>query len=98
LKNRTPVDAGGRPMSAETDIQVAGAAPNGAGTKAKGRQKPITRFPLQFHFAISRAMNNSILRLTAGNSLLAAADIGRLALHNYLLANDPGYQREIGNG
>jgi hypothetical protein len=46
--------------------------------------------------AITGAMINSLRRLTGGNSLLAEADIGRLALHGYLLANDPLYQREIG--
>ena len=45
------------------------------------------------------AMGNSLKRLTGDNSLLSESDIGRLALHNYLLANDPLYIRAMrGNG
>jgi hypothetical protein len=62
----------------------------------KERPKPIERFPQKFHFAISNAMNDSLKRLTGGNSLLAEADIGRLALHAYLLQNDPYYARQFG--
>jgi hypothetical protein len=38
--------------------------------------------------------------MTGSNSLLAESDIGRLALHHYLSANDPLYVRAMqqGNG
>jgi len=75
-------------------------AQGGAKPAAKKRHTPIERFPLKFHFAITLAMGDSLKRLTGGNSLLSESDIGRLALHSYLLANDLQYVRamEIGNG
>jgi hypothetical protein len=71
------------------------AAPNGASTKAKARQRPLVRFPLRFHFAISEAMGRALQRQTGGNSLMSEADIGRLALHAFLLSNDPQYREEV---
>jgi hypothetical protein len=53
---------------------------------------------MRFHCAITIAMNDSLKRLTGGNSLLGESDIGRLALHSYLMANDPAYVRVMGNG
>jgi hypothetical protein len=77
-------------------------SPNAAqgGTKpaAKRRHKPIERFPLRFHCAITIAMGNSLHRLTGSNCLLSESDVGRLALHNYLLANDPAYLRAMTGG
>jgi hypothetical protein len=70
----------------------------GTSTKAKVRQKSIIRFPYQFHAGVTPAMNRSIMRMTASNSLAATADIIRMALHNYLLANDPLYHQEISGG
>jgi hypothetical protein len=64
----------------------------------KRRPPPIERFPLRFHCAIPIAMGESIKRMTGSNSLLAESDIGRLALHGYLLVNDPVYARAMGNG
>jgi hypothetical protein len=64
----------------------------------KPRAKPIERFPLRFHCAITNAMGDSLKRLTGGNALLAESDIGRLALHAYLMANDPYYARAMGGG
>jgi hypothetical protein len=37
-------------------------------------------------------------RMTGSNSLLSESDVGRLALHNYLLSNDPQYVRQMTNG
>jgi hypothetical protein len=42
-------------------------------------------------------MGDSLKRMTGGNSLMAESDIGRMALHNYLLANDPNYVRAMRN-
>jgi hypothetical protein len=46
--------------------------------------------------AISIPMAESLRRLTGSNSLLAEADIGRLALNAYLMANDPYYAKAMG--
>jgi len=62
----------------------------------KPRPKPIERFPFKFHCAITKAMDDSLKRLTGGSSLLAEADIGRIALHAYLLQNDQYYARLFG--
>jgi hypothetical protein len=69
------------------------AAQVGAKPPAKKRPAPIERFPLRFHCAITIAMGDSIKRMTGNNSLLSESDVGRMALHGYLLANDPGYVR-----
>jgi len=82
--------------TARPDTQSAQPQTQSAATKARKRQSPVVKFPGRFHMAITGAMINSLRRLTGGNSLLAEADIGRLALHAYLLANDPMYEREIG--
>jgi len=68
-----------------------------ATTAARKRQTPAVRFPARFHMAISIPMADSLRRLTGGNALLAEADIGRLALHSYLVANDPHYARIMGH-
>ena len=74
-------------------------APDSASPKAKVRHRAIVKFPLRFHCAISLAMGESLRRMTGGNSLMSESDIGRLALHHYLLANDPYYVRAMqGNG
>jgi hypothetical protein len=55
----------------------------------------ISRFPYQFHFAISPAMQRSLERLTGHNSLWDSAQIGRLSLHSWLLQNDMQYHEEV---
>ena len=85
-------------MTIAPDAQSATATPTAARTPAKQRAKPIERFPLKFHFAITLAMGDALKRLTGDNALLSESDIGRLALHSYLLANDPLYVRVISNG
>jgi hypothetical protein len=62
---------------------------------ARQRQKAVVRFPYALHGGITPAMNRAIERLTAGNSLLAGADVLRMSLHSYLLQNDPQYGREL---
>ena len=84
------------PMDATPDMQNAKPVADAARPTAKVRQKAIVRFPYQAHAGITPAMNRSIERMTAGNSLLAAADVIRMALHGYLLQNDPQYHRDIG--
>jgi hypothetical protein len=87
-------------MSTQPNTPSPSVAQAGAKPAAKKRHTPIERFPLRFHCAITLAMGDSLKRLTGGNSLMSESDIGRLALHSYLLANDLQYARamEIGNG
>jgi hypothetical protein len=82
-------------MSAITDTQPVTSPASAAKTE---RRKRIEKFPLKYHFAITAAMGDALRRLTGSNSLLSESDIGRLALHSYLLANDPQYVRALGNG
>ena len=82
-------------MNALTDTQTA-TAPQ-AVAKSE-RRKSVEKFPLKFHYAITRAMNDSLQRMTGMNSLLSPSDIGRLSLHSYLLANDPQYVKAVSNG
>jgi len=86
------------PEAARTDTQAAKPDTPVATTKAKRRQTPVVKFPARFHMAISIPMAESLRRLTGGNSLLAEADIGRLALNAYLMANDPQYLRAMTGG
>jgi hypothetical protein len=84
-------------MSMQPNTPSPNAAQAGASTTAKKpRAKSIERFPLRFHCAITPAMGAALKRLTGGNALLAESDIGRLALHAYLMANDPYYVRAMG--
>jgi len=85
-------------MSAQADTHAAAAAPTAARPVANQRAKPIERFPLKFHFAITLAMGDALKRLTGSNALLSESDNGRLALHSYLLANDPLYVRALNGG
>ena len=85
------------PDAATPDTQSAKPNTPSATTTARKRQSPVVKFPARFHMAISIEMANSLRRLTGGNSLLAEADIGRLALNAYLVANDPHYARVMGH-
>ena len=85
----TPEAATPNPQPAKPNTQA-------ANTTARKRQSAAVRFPARFHMAISIEMANSLRRLTGGNSLLAEADIGRIALNAYLMANDPHYARAMG--
>ena len=60
---------------------------------SQGGHSGISRFPYQFHFAISPAMQRSMERLTGTNSLWNSAQIGRLSLHSWLLAERPAIPR-----
>jgi hypothetical protein len=65
-----------------------------AKAKPKARTR-ISRFPFQFHYAINIPMQRSIERLTGINSLMDAAQIGRLSLHLWLAQNDMQYREEV---
>jgi hypothetical protein len=64
---------------------------------AASKKRP-EKYPAKFHLSITTAMDQSLQRLSSANSLATGAQIGRLALHLYLLANDPLYKRAMGNG
>ena len=83
------------PFNAEPELQRAALPPNGAGTKARTRQKAGREVSVSDPCGITPAMNRAIERLSAGNSLLAGADVLRMALHPYLLSNDPHYRHEL---
>jgi hypothetical protein len=85
-------------MSMPANTASPSAAQVGTKPAAKKRHTPIERFPLRFHCAITIAMGDSLKRLTGDNSLLSESDVGRMALHGYLLANDPQYVRAMSNG
>ena len=85
-------------MDTTPNTQPPNAAQAGAKPAAKKRHTPIERFPLRFHCAITLEMGDALKRLTGSNSLLSESDVGRLALHNYLLSNDPLYVRQMTNG
>jgi hypothetical protein len=86
------------PDTATPNTQPAKPNTPSATTTARKRQSPVVKFPARFHMAISLEMANSLRRLTGGNSLLAEADIGRLALNAYLVANDPAYRAFMRGG
>jgi hypothetical protein len=76
---------------ANTPPPVAGT--NGPGTKARTRQTPIVRFPIQLRINITPAMNASLEQLSR-RLLLPKGTIGRIALMTYLAANDPSYSED----
>jgi hypothetical protein len=63
--------------------------------KAKPKARRISRYPFQFHYAISPAMQRSIERLSGINSLMDAAQIGRVSLHVWLAQNDSQCRDEV---
>jgi hypothetical protein len=91
-------DAKGRQWTTTPNTPIANPAQGGPNPTAKTRQKPIERFPLRFHCAITIAMGDALKRMTGSNCLLSESDVGRLALHNYLLSNDPLYVRAMQRG
>jgi hypothetical protein len=67
------------------------------GESAATRKKRPEKYPVKFHLSITLAMSDSLQRLSGGtHSIATAAQFGRLALHNFLLANDPVYARQVG--
>jgi hypothetical protein len=85
-------------MSTSPNTPSPNAAQVGPSPVAKKRYTPIERFPLRFHCAITPAMGESLKRLTGDNSLLSESDVGRMALHAYLLPNDGQYVQAMRNG
>jgi hypothetical protein len=85
-------------MSTAPDTQSVTAAPAVVSKKAIRRAAPVVKFPCRLHCAITLAMASAFRRATAGNSLLAEADVTRLALHHYFSSTDAQYRAEVSNG
>jgi hypothetical protein len=71
---------------------------NGSAAKAKQprRQRAINpKFPCAMNFGITVQMAQAVLRQCPRSSPFSQSDIGRLALHAWLLTNDESYRREI---
>jgi hypothetical protein len=49
-------------------------------------------------FSMSLEMSAALEQMSGKGSLFAEADIIRLAIHNYLLANSPQYQSKMRGG
>ena len=58
-------------------------------------KRPV-KYPVKYHLSITVAMNDALARLSGDNSLATGAQIGRMALHQFLMANDPLYARQVG--
>ena len=85
------------PSAAAASNPLPAAATAAALRPAAENSKSSGKYPHKFHYSISHEMAASLQRLTSGPAgLLREVDIGRLALHHYLLANDPNYARAIG--
>ncbi len=80
------------------------APPVGATTSVADAAAPVAKarpvkFPVKFHLAITIEMAESLRRITAGNPLIRTeAEIGRAALHTFLLQSDPQYVHAVSNG
>jgi hypothetical protein len=78
-----------------TDMNTTTAAQVDASTRAKVRRAPIERFPERLHCAITTPMAQSLRRITGGNSLASESHVVRMALHHFMLTNDPIYLRTM---
>jgi hypothetical protein len=82
------------PEAAATNSQPA--KPAAPASRPVAATKRVEKYPCKFHFSISIEMSNSLQRLTRGPAgLLREVDIGRLALHSYLMSNDPLYLKAM---
>jgi len=86
------------PDSTTRNTPPPNAAQGDAKPAAKRRNKPIERFPLRHHCAITLAMGEAFKELSGGNSLLSESDVTRLALHAWFMNNSRRYVRLMGNG
>jgi hypothetical protein len=69
---------------------------NGAAEKKKRKQRPmVSKFPCAMNFGITELMAQAVQRQCPPSSPFTQSDIGRLAVHTFLLQNDAIYQREI---
>jgi|SRR5215470_7977643 len=83
----------GPTVGSKPHTQSAASAPL---TSEKEVAKRPVKYPVKYHLSITVAMNEALARLSGDNSLATGAQIGRMALHQFLMANDPHYARQMG--
>src|SRR5262245_16158194 len=67
-----------------------------AKAKIKRKQRPMqAKFPATMNFGVTATMAAAVARQCPPSSPFTQSDVGRLALHAWLLANDESYRREI---
>jgi hypothetical protein len=81
------------PPRASPHAGSASAGPNGASAEAKKRNASPPEFPIRLGLNITKAMAASLARMHKRLRLKEAV-IGRLAVMQYLAANDPQYREE----
>jgi hypothetical protein len=81
------------PPRASVHAPDASAGPNGASAEAKKRNVSPPEFPIRLGLNITPAMAASLGRMHKRLRLKEAV-IGRLAVMQYLSANDPQYREE----
>lgn len=63
----------------------------------KRKQRPmVSRFPSTMNFGITAEMAAAVQELCTPASPFTQSDVGRIALHSYLLGNSERYRRAIG--
>jgi hypothetical protein len=87
------VAVSGPTVGSKPHTQPAASAPPASENEAAKR--PV-KYPVKYHLSITVAMNDALARLSGDNSLATGAQIGRMALHQFLMANDPLYARQMG--
>jgi hypothetical protein len=80
------------PTGAQTHVTGNGAA---ASKKVRKHRAINPKFPATMNFGITIQMAQAVLRQCPRSSPFNQSDIGRLALHSWLLANDESYRRDI---
>jgi len=88
----------GLPMTATETVQVS--TQGGAvGQPKKRKQRPmVAKFPATMNSGITLAMAEGVQRLCSPSSPFTQSDVGRIALHSYLLSNDELYRHAVSNG
>jgi hypothetical protein len=84
-------------MDPSTSHPTPATGSNGPAVKAKQRKSPGVRYPIQLKVNISPAMNAALGRASR-HWELREGEICRIALKQYLLANDPQYARAMQGG
>jgi hypothetical protein len=83
-------------MAPSINLQAPGELPSAP--KIEGKKRPV-KYKTKFHLSITDAMSDALGRLTSGpHAVMTAAQMGRMALHQFLVANDPLYARLVSNG
>jgi hypothetical protein len=54
------------------------------------------KFPHSMNFGVTQAMAEAVQELCTPQSPFTQSDVGRIALHSYLLGNSERYRRAIG--